>query len=104
MPDPRPEAATAEAFGCRGVICIKDRDGLCDRDPALHPDAGLLPKITARALIDRHLRDLPIEPVVPEMLANARLVTEVQLINGLTAGAVTRAVGGEPVGTIITAC
>jgi isopentenyl phosphate kinase len=37
------------------------------------------------------------------MLISARLVSQLQLINGLTPGAITRAVHGEPVGTIITA-
>ena len=37
------------------------------------------------------------------MLVVARLVQRVQLINGLAAGAVARAVRGEPVGTVITA-
>ena len=46
---------------------------------------------------------LPIEPIVLEMLINARLVTQLQLINGLKPGAITRAVHGEPIVTTITA-
>jgi molybdenum storage protein len=39
IPEHRTDAGTfltAEAFGCRQVIYIKDQDGLYDRDPATH--------------------------------------------------------------------
>jgi molybdenum storage protein len=94
---------TAEAFGCRQVIYVKDQDGLYDHDPVTHPDARLIPTISASDLISRGLDSLPIEPIVLEMLINARLVSQLQLINGLTPGAITQAVHSEPVGTIITA-
>jgi molybdenum storage protein len=94
---------TAEAFGAHTVIYVKDQDGLYTQDPATNPDARLLPEITAGELQDRGLHDLPLEPIVIDMLASARLVKRVQLINGLTAGMVTRAVRGEPVGTVIAA-
>jgi len=94
---------TAEAFGARTVIYVKDQDGLYTQDPATNPDAQLIPEIAASALRHRGLPDLPLEPVVVEMLAAARVVQRVQLINGLTAGVVARAVRGEPDGTVITA-
>ncbi|HEY2318035.1 MAG TPA: hypothetical protein VGH67_07030 [Solirubrobacteraceae bacterium] len=93
----------AEGFGCRRVIYVKDQDGLYERDPATAAAAALIPEISASALFARHLPALPLEPVVVEMLVNARSVRHVQLVNGLTPGAVTRAVRGEPVGTVITA-
>jgi len=94
---------TAEAFGARTVIYINDQDGLHTQDPAAHPDADLIPQITASQLHDRGLADLPLEPIVVEMLIAARVVERVQLINGLTDGTITHALAGEPVGTIITA-
>jgi molybdenum storage protein len=94
---------TAEAFGCARVIYIKDQDGLYDRDPATDPAARLIPMISARDLISRHLLSLPIEPIVLEMLIDARLISQIQVINGLAPGAITQAVHGDPVGTIITA-
>jgi molybdenum storage protein len=94
---------TAEAFGCRQVIYVKDQDGLYDSDPVTDPDARLILTISAPDLIARGLDSLPIEPIVLEMLIHARLVSQIQLINGLTPGAITRAVDGEPVGTMITA-
>ena len=106
IPAYRTDAGTfliGEAFGARNVIYVKDQDGLFTQDPATNPDARLIPKITASELLDRGLSDLPLEPVVLEMLAAARLIQSVQLINGLAAGTVTQAVRGEPVGTVITA-
>jgi molybdenum storage protein len=94
---------TAEAFGCGRLIYVKDQDGLYDRNPVTNPDARLIPTISASELISRGMDSLPIEPIVLEMLINARLVSQLQLINGFTTGAITRAVHGEPIGTIITA-
>ncbi len=105
-PDYRTDAGTflaAEGFGCRRVIYVKDKDGLYDSDPASSADAELIPEISASALIARRLPALPIEPIVPEMLVRARLVKQVQLVNGLTSGALTRAVQGDSVGTVISA-
>jgi molybdenum storage protein len=93
----------AQAFGCRRVIYVKDQDGLYDRDPATHPDAKLISEITARELLDRSLPDLPIEPIVLEMMLNARLVKQVQIVNRLTAGTITQAMLVEVAGTIIAA-
>lgn len=106
IPEYRTDAGaflTAEGFGCRSVIYIKDQDGLYDDDPATNPDATFIPRIGARELLERGLPSLPIEPIVLEMMANARLVTQIQLINGLTPGTITRALRGEPVGTVIHA-
>jgi len=52
-------------------------------------------------LIDRKLRTLPIEPVVLDLLTRAKLVRSVRIINGLTAGNLTRALQGESLGTLI---
>ncbi len=106
LPEYRTDAGTfltAEAFGCRTVIYIKDQDGLYDRDPASEPGAQLIPQITASALRERDLPDLPLERVVIDMLTRSRLVQRVHLINGLSAQMVSGAVRGEAVGTIITA-
>jgi molybdenum storage protein len=93
----------AETFGARSVIYIKDQDALHTDDPATTPNAEPIWEITARALKQRSLPQLPLEPIVIDMLLNARLVQQIQLINGLTDQMVTRAVRGEPVGTLITA-
>jgi molybdenum storage protein len=93
----------AEVFGARKMILVKDVDGVFTADPRTDPSAKLIPRIAAAELIERNLTTLPLDRVVPELLTRARLATEVQVINGLVPGNLTRALAGEPVGTIIHA-
>ena len=46
---------------------------------------------------------LPIEPILLELLTRAKTVKTIRLINGLVPGNLTRALAGEPVGTLIGA-
>ena len=93
---------TAEVFGARRMIFVKDVDGLYDCDPAIHGNkAVFIPRISVAALIERNLPTLPLEPIVLDLMKNARLVKEVQIVNGLVPGMLTRALAGEPVGTTI---
>jgi molybdenum storage protein len=107
IPEYRTDAGTfltAEVFGCANVIYVKDQDGLYDRDPAAHPDdAKLIPEIGVSELLARKLYDLPLDAIVLEMLTNARLVKQIQIVNGLRPGAITRAITGAPEGSVITA-
>jgi len=93
---------TAEVLGVRRAIFVKDEDGLFDDDPKKNPAARHIPRITARELLARDLPDLIIERVVIEYLARARSCKELQIVNGLEKGMVTRALAGEDVGTIIS--
>jgi molybdenum storage protein len=90
-----------EVFGARTVILLKDVDGLYSADPKTHPDAEFIPEISAADLLRRQLPTLPIEPVVLNLLTRARLVKSIRIINGLVAGNLSRALAGEPVGTLI---
>ena len=90
-----------EAFGARKIILLKDVDGLYTADPKTHPDATFIPKISAAELIQMRLSALPIEPVVLDLMTRARLAHTVQIVNGLVPGNLTKALAGEPVGTII---
>jgi molybdenum storage protein len=92
----------AEVFGARRMIFVKDVDGLYTNDPAKDRRATRIPRITAGELAARGLPALPIDRVVPELIERARLATEVQIINGLVPGNLTRALEGEHVGTIIS--
>jgi len=92
-----------EVFGARAIILLKDVDGLYTADPKTHPDARFIAEIGAAELIAMRLETLPIEPVVLELLARARLATSIRIVNGLIAGNLTRALSGEPVGTLIHA-
>lgn len=92
-----------EVFGARSIILLKDVDGLYTADPKTNPDAELIPEIGAAELLARNLPTLPIEPVVLELLARGKLARSVRLVNGLVPGNLTRALNGEPVGTVIHA-
>src|SRR5438874_4873331 len=91
----------AEVFGARRMIFVKDVDGLYTADPATDPHATLIPCIGAAELVERNLPTLPIDRVVLELIQRARLATEVQIINVLVPGNLTRALNGEQIGTMI---
>jgi molybdenum storage protein len=91
----------AEVFGARRMIFVKDVDGLYTSDPAKDPRARFIPRIRADELIGLDLPTLPIDRVVPQLIRRARLATEVQIINGLVPGNLSRALNGETVGTVI---
>lgn len=105
LPEHRSDAGTfliAEAFGCRTVVFVKDQDGLYDDDPAVNPDAARIPEIGARELLDLDLSSLPLEPIVLRMAASARVVQELRIVSGLMPEAVTQALAGGTVGSVIT--
>lgn len=90
-----------EVFGARSVILIKDVDGLYTADPKTHRAAEFIADIEAAELIARKLPSLPIEPVTLELLLRGKLARSLRIVNGLVPGNLTRALNGEPVGTII---
>ena len=83
------------------MIFIKDVDGLYTDDPKKNPRAELIPKISVAELLRLDLKDLAIERKMLDMMRNARHATSIQIINGLKAGNITRALNNEHVGTII---
>jgi molybdenum storage protein len=91
----------AETFGCRTLTLVKDVDGLYDADPKLEPSATFIPEITVSELRQRNLRTVPFEPVLLDLLQNARLLDRFQIINGLEPRRIQAALGGEHVGTIV---
>ena len=92
---------TAEVLGVKRAIFIKDEAGLFEDDPKKNPSAKHIPRIGVRELLARDLPDLILERVVIEYLERARFCTELQIVNGMKKGMVTRALEGEDVGTII---
>jgi molybdenum storage protein len=92
---------SAEFLGAKRAIFVKDEDGLFDDDPKKNPKAQHIPRISARELLARDLPDLVVERVVIDYLTRSRYCHELQIINGLVPGTLTRALGGEDVGTII---
>lgn len=91
----------AEALGARSLTFVKDVDGIYMENPKENPNAKFIPKISAQELLDLDLDDMPIEPMVAEVLLNARHIRSVQVINGLKKGNLTRALNLEHVGTIV---
>ncbi|HEX4457695.1 MAG TPA: uridine kinase [Polyangia bacterium] len=92
---------SAEVLGVKRALFIKDEDGLYDDDPKKNPSAKHIAKIGANELLKMDLVDLILERVVFEYLTRARFCHELQIVNGLKPGLVTRALAGEDVGTII---
>ena len=92
---------SAEVLGVKRALFIKDEDGLYTDDPKKNPSAKHIPRIGARELLKTDLPDLILERVVIEYLTRARYCHELQIVNGLKHGQVTRALEGEDVGTII---
>jgi molybdenum storage protein len=93
----------ADAYGAARVIYIKDVDGVFTRDPA-GANGGrpkLIRRIGAAELLARNLDALPIDSLVLELMAHAKHQKEIQVVNGLTPGNITKSLHGEHVGTII---
>ena len=93
----------AEQFGCKAMIYVKDENGLYTANPKTSKGATFIPKISVAEMKAKGLQDSILEFPVLDLLATARNVREVQIVNGLVAGNLTRALAGEHVGTIITA-
>jgi len=93
----------AEQFGCKAMIYVKDEDGLFTANPKTSKGATFIPKITVDEMKAKGLHDSILEFPVLDLLQSARHVRQVQIVNGLVPGNLTRALAGEHVGTIITA-
>jgi molybdenum storage protein len=93
----------AEQFGCKAMVYVKDEDGLYTANPKTSKGATLIPKISVAEMKAKGLHDSILEFPMLDLLVSARHVRQVQVVNGLVPGNLTRALAGEHVGTIITA-
>jgi len=91
----------AEVLGMKRIIFVKDEDGLYDRDPKRHDGAKLISRITLNELLANMPEELILDRQLFTTWKTARHITEVQIVNGLVKGQLTRALAGEPVGTVI---
>ena len=91
----------ADLIGARGCIFIKDEKGLYSDDPKKNPDAEFIEEIGAKQLLERNLDDLIIERPCLEILQNSQVIHQIQIINGMEEGNITKALNGEHIGTII---
>lgn len=88
IPQHRGDAGTlllADAYGAQRTIYVTDSDG---------PGGQVAASNTA---------DLPVDPLALALMAKAKHVREIQIVNGLVAGNLTAALAGKPVGTVVTA-
>jgi molybdenum storage protein len=93
----------SEVLGARSMIFVKDVEGLYTADPKKDRHARFIPRITIGELRELDLQDVVVERAVLDLMANAQVRRSIQVINGLVPGNLTRALDGEPVGTVITA-
>ena len=93
----------AEVLGMSRVVFVKDEDGLYTENPKTSKSAAFIPKISVDEMKARGLHDSILEFPMLDLLKAARHVRQVQVVNGLVPGNLTRALAGEHVGTIITA-
>ncbi|HZD13903.1 MAG TPA: molybdenum storage protein subunit alpha [Pseudonocardiaceae bacterium] len=95
----------ADAYGAARLIYVKDVDGVFTSDPASTngSPAELIPRIGAGALLARKLDSLPVDALVLQLMAHAKNQKEIQIVNGLTPGNITKALQGEHVGTLVHA-
>jgi molybdenum storage protein len=93
----------AEFFGAKGVVFIKDEEGLYTDDPKKDPKATFIPEISAKELLESGQDDLVVERTVLEYLERSRSLKEIRIINGLKKGNIAKALDGRKVGTRIYA-
>jgi molybdenum storage protein len=91
----------ADLIGAKSCIFVKDEKGLYTDDPKKNAKAKFIPRISVQELLKRDLDDLIIERPCLEILQNSEVLKQIQIINGLEKGAITKALNGERVGSII---
>lgn len=91
----------ADLIGAKNCIFVKDEKGLYTDDPKKNPAAKFIPRIGVQQLLKKDLDDLIIERPCLEILQNSEVVNQIQIINGLEKGTITKALRGEQVGTVI---
>lgn len=92
----------AEVLGMKRLIFVKDEDGLYDKDPKKHSDARHIKRTTLPELLSNMPSELILDHQLFTTWARSRHVEQIQIVNGLVPGQLTKALAGEPVGTVIT--
>jgi molybdenum storage protein len=92
----------ADALGAAGLTIVEDVDGVYDIDPnGPGGDKAKLFSETNGAELGQIKGSLPFDPALLEVMAAARHLDHVQVVNGLVPGRLTAALRGEHVGTIV---
>lgn len=90
----------ADALGAAGLTIVEDVDGVYSADPAVDAAAELIRETSFAQLADQQ-GTLPVDRVMLDIMANARNIERVQVVNGLVPGRLTAALRGDHVGTLI---
>ncbi len=92
----------ADALGAAGLTIVEDVDGVYSADPnAPGGDKAKLITETSYADLAKHDGTLPLDRALFDVMANARHIERVQVVNGLKPGKLTAALRGQHVGTLI---
>lgn len=92
----------ADALGAAGLTIVEDVDGVYTADPKGQDGAqAQLLKETTYADLAKQPGTLPFDRALLDVMATARHIERVQVINGLVPGRLTAALRGEHVGTLI---
>lgn len=92
----------AEVLGMKRIVFVKDEDGLYERDPKRDPKAKHIPRTTLPELLANMPEELILDRALFNCWKTARHIEQIQIVSGLIPGQLTRALAGEPVGTVIT--
>jgi len=92
----------ADALGAAGLTIVEDVDGVYSTDPnGTDGDKAQLLRETSAAELTQHEGTLPFDRALLEVMATARHIERVQVVNGLVPGRLTAALRGEHVGTVV---
>jgi molybdenum storage protein len=91
----------ADLIGAKRCIFVKDEQGLYTGDPKKNRQVAFIPEISAAELLSKNLDDLIIERPCLDILQASEVIDKIQIINGLEEGNLTKALEGEPIGTMI---
>ena len=92
-------ALRASELGCEIMLKATKVDGVYDSDPRKNPSAKRLPRLTYREVIDRDLKVMDMTAVT--MCLDNHL--PIRVFDVLSPGNLRRVVGGEDIGTLVTA-
>jgi molybdenum storage protein len=92
----------ADALGAAGLTIVEDVDGVYTTDPK-GPDGkkAQLFRETSASELAKHKGTLPLDRTLLEVMATARHIDRVQVVNGLVPGRLTAALRGQHVGSIV---
>ena len=92
----------ADAYGAAGLTIVEDVDGVYTADPkGPGGDKAQLLRETSYTDLAKSEGSLPFDRAMLEVMATARHIPNVQVVNGLVPGRLTAALRGEHVGTIV---